>query len=178
MMIIILLYTIASLILIYREHQRNIHQSESGNVRPLYVIAILFFALLLYGTAGLLVNSGWIRDSRAYYALVVLTPAVFFSSILASFRGYFQGYQMMTPPAVSQILEQLVRVTVMIGLAYFLLPRGLEYAAAGAAFGAVPGGLKADSNGCGERGLYRQTSGTAGHSRFLCQPADTGYQQH
>ena len=101
----------------------------------------LFFALLLYGTAGLLVNSGWIRDSRAYYALVVLTPAVFFSSILASFRGYFQGYQMMTPPAVSQILEQLVRVTVMIGLAYFLLPRGLEYAAAGAAFGAVPGGL-------------------------------------
>ena len=101
----------------------------------------LFFALTLYGLAGYLVSSGWIRDSRAYCALVVLTPAVFFSSILASFRGYFQGYQMMTPPAVSQILEQLVRVVVMIGLAYFLLPRGLEYAAAGAAFGAVPGGL-------------------------------------
>jgi stage V sporulation protein B len=28
---------------------------------------------------------------RAYLALVVLTPAVFFSSILASFRGYFKG---------------------------------------------------------------------------------------
>ena len=101
----------------------------------------LLFALTLYGLAGFLVSSGWIRDSRAYYALVVLTPAVFFSSILASFRGYFQGYQMMIPPAVSQILEQLVRVLVMIGLAYFLLPRGLEFAAAGAAFGAVPGGL-------------------------------------
>ena len=101
----------------------------------------LFFALTLYGLAGYLVSSGWIRDSRAYYALIVLTPAVFFSSILASFRGYFQGYQMMTPPAVSQILEQLVRVVVMIALAWFLLPYGLEYAAAGAAFGAVPGGL-------------------------------------
>ena len=101
----------------------------------------LVFSLVLYGSAGLLVNSGWIRDSRAYYALVVLTPAVFFSSILASFRGYFQGYQMMTAPAVSQILEQLVRVMTMIGLAYFLLPYGLEYAAAGAAFGAIPGGL-------------------------------------
>ena len=85
----------------------------------------LFFALTLYGLAGFLVSTGWIRDGRAYYALVVLTPAVFFSSILASFRGYFQGYQMMTPPAVSQILEQLVRVLVMIGLAYLLLPRGL-----------------------------------------------------
>ena len=101
----------------------------------------LLFALTLYGLAGYLISSGWIRDSRAYYALVVLTPAVFFSSILASFRGYFQGYQMMTPPAVSQILEQLVRVVVMIALAYFLLPYGLEYAAAGAAFGAIPGGL-------------------------------------
>ena len=101
----------------------------------------LFFALTLYGLAGYLVSSGWLRDSRAYYALVVLTPAVFFSSILASFRGYFQGYQMMTPPAVSQILEQMIRVLVMVGLAYFFLPRGLEYAAAGAAFGAVPGGM-------------------------------------
>ena len=98
-------------------------------------------SLILYGMAGFLVDSGWVRDSRAYYALAVLPPAVFFSSILASFRGYFQGYQMMTPPAVSQILEQLVRVISMIGLAYFLLPYGLAYAAAGAAFGAVPGGL-------------------------------------
>lgn len=101
----------------------------------------LAFSLTLFGLAGVLVDSGWIRDSRAYYALIVLPPAVFFSSILASFRGYFQGYQMMKPPAVSQILEQLVRVIAMIGLAYFLLPYGLEYAAAGAAFGAVPGGL-------------------------------------
>ena len=101
----------------------------------------LVFALTLYGLAGYLVSSGWLRDSRAYLALVVLTPAVLFSSILASFRGYFQGYQMMTPPAVSQILEQLVRVMTMIGLAYYLLPSGLEKAAAGAAFGAVPGGI-------------------------------------
>ena len=106
----------------------------------------LFFALTLYGLSGYLISSGWIRDSRAYCALVVLTPAVFFSSILASFRGYFQGYQMMTPPAVSQILEQLVRVITMIALAYFLLPRGLEYAAAGAAFGAVPGDMTAGEN--------------------------------
>jgi stage V sporulation protein B len=101
----------------------------------------LVFALFLYGMAGVMVDYGFIRDSRAYLALVVLTPAVFFSSILASFRGYFQGYQMMTPPAVSQILEQFVRVVAMVVLAYLLLPYGLEYAAAGAAFGAIPGSL-------------------------------------
>ncbi|MGI6262244.1 MAG: putative polysaccharide biosynthesis protein [Succiniclasticum sp.] len=101
----------------------------------------LLFAVSLYGLAGLLVDTGIIRDARAYPALVVLTPAVFFSSILASFRGYFQGYQEMVPPAVSQILEQFVRVMTMVLLAWWLLPQGLTYAAAGAAFGAVPGGL-------------------------------------
>jgi stage V sporulation protein B len=45
----------------------------------------------------------------------------------------------MTPTAVSQIAEQLVRVGTMIAFAYILLPYGLEYAAAGASFGAGPG---------------------------------------
>jgi len=101
----------------------------------------IFFAASLYWLAGFLVTSGFLRDARAYIALVVLTPAVFFASILASFRGYFQGYQMMTPPAVSQVCEQFVRVCAMLALAWTLLPRGLEYAAAGAAFAALPGSL-------------------------------------
>ena len=42
----------------------------------------LLSALTLHGLAGYLISSGWIRDSRAYYALVVLTPAVFFSSTM------------------------------------------------------------------------------------------------
>ena len=99
----------------------------------------LFFSVLMYFGASWLVESGMIRDQRAYWALVSLTPAIFFVTVLASFRGYFQGFQRMTPTAVSQITEQLVRVITMIALAYFLLPYGLEYAAAGAAFGAVPG---------------------------------------
>lgn len=107
----------------------------------LMVVTGLCFALTLFFGAGWLVESGFVRDPRAYYGLIALTPAVFFSTILASFRGYFQGYQMMTPPAVSQILEQFTRVVTMVVLAYCLLPYGLEYAAAGAAFGAVPGAI-------------------------------------
>ena len=101
----------------------------------------IFFAAVLYGMAGFLIENNVIRDERSYQALIALTPAVFFATILASFRGYFQGHQMMTAPAVSQILEQFVRVITMVVLAYYLLPYGLEYAAAGAAFGAVPGAL-------------------------------------
>ena len=45
------------------------------------------------------------------------------------------------PTAISQIIEQLGRIIVVIIPAYILLPSGLEFAAAGAAFGAVAGAL-------------------------------------
>lgn len=123
-------------------------KEDYGNVRRVFKVSLrlmacvgLVLALMLFGAAGWLVDAGIIQDGRAYYALVALIPAVFFATILASFRGFFQGYQLMTPTAVSQIIEQFVRVITMVVLAYVLLPYGLEYAAAGAAFGAVPGSL-------------------------------------
>ena len=121
-------------------------QKDYANVRQVFRVSLRLMAcvgavlaLCLVLAAGWLV--GVITDARAYYSLIALTPAIFFATILASFRGYFQGHQLMTPPAVSQIVEQLIRVVTMVVLAYVLLPYGLEYAAAGAAFGAVPGSL-------------------------------------
>ena len=127
---------------------RYLAKDDVGNVRRVFHLSLrlmsllgLVLALALVLAAGWLVDSGVIKDGRAYYSLVALAPAVFFGTVLASFRGLFQGHQLMTPPAVSQILEQFIRVVTMVVLAYVLLPYGLEYAAAGAAFGAVPGSL-------------------------------------
>ena len=47
----------------------------------------------------------------------------------------------MTYTAVSQIIEQIGRVVFGVGLAFLLLPMGIEYAAGGAAFGAAAGGI-------------------------------------
>ena len=44
---------------------------------------------------------------------------------------------LMTPTAVSQIVEQIFRVITMILLAQLFLPWGLEYASAGASLGAL-----------------------------------------
>lgn len=123
-------------------------QKDYANVRQVFRVSLRLMACVgavlavcLVLAAGWLVDAGVITDARAYYSLIALTPAIFFATILASFRGYFQGHQLMTPPAVSQIVEQFIRVVTMVVLAYVLLPYGLEYAAAGAAFGAVPGSL-------------------------------------
>lgn len=103
----------------------------------------LFFSLCLIFGAKFLVHSGLLRDTRAYYAIIALAPAVFFVTFLSCFRGYLQGWQTMTPTAVSEIVEQLLRVLTMIILAKAFLSYGLEYAAAGASLGAAVGSIGA-----------------------------------
>ena len=105
----------------------------------------LMFLLGTLSSAAMAGTARWfashvVFDPRAIFAIWALSPAIFFMSLMAVFRGFFQGQLYMQPSAVSQIFEQLVRVGVSIFLAYALLPMGIEHAAAGAAFGATAGG--------------------------------------
>ena len=108
------------------------------SLRLLFVTGLVFASALFFG-AHWLIDNHWIRDSRAYYSIIALAPAVFFVTFLASFRGYLQGWQIMTPTAASEIVEQLMRVVTMIVFANMFMPHGLAYAAGGARMGAGVG---------------------------------------
>lgn len=110
------------------------------------------------------------QQPRAFPSYVAIAPAIFFVSIMSAYRGYFQGLQQMAPNANSQVLEQVVRVVTMLGLAYWLLPRGLEWAAAGANFGAATGAIAAWLY---LWVLYRRQRAT-NRSLFLDSPTATG----
>ena len=107
----------------------------------LMVVTGIFFSILTYFAADWLIEWHFLRDPRAYKSVVVLAPTVFFVTLLASSRGYLQGWQRMTPTAVSQIVEQIFRVITMVLLADLFLPWGLDYAAAGASLGALAGAI-------------------------------------
>lgn len=106
----------------------------------MFVTGLLFTALTYFG-AEWLIAFQFIRDPRAYWSVVALAPAIFFVTLLASSRGYLQGWQRMTPTAVSQIVEQIFRVVTMIAFASLFLPWGLDKAAAGASLGAFAGAV-------------------------------------
>lgn len=108
------------------------------SLRLLFVTGLVFASALFFG-AQWLIDHHWIRDGRAYYSIIALAPAVFFVTFLASFRGYLQGWQIMTPTAASEIVEQLMRVVTMIVFANMFMPHGLAYAAGGASMGAGVG---------------------------------------
>lgn len=80
-------------------------------------------------------------DEKSYYSLIGISFAPIVISCMTILRGFFQGFQNMTPSAISQIIEQIGRVVFGVGLAIFLLPKGIEYSAGGAAFGATAGAV-------------------------------------
>lgn len=119
----------------------------AGNHYEAYrVFRVSFLLLLVLGSissTALFFGAGAYAESaetpEATLAIRAIAPALLIVSLMAGFRGYFQGTQNMKPTAVSQILEQFFRVTVGLTLAVVLVKTGLEQAAAGASFGATAG---------------------------------------
>ncbi len=106
----------------------------------------LILALVLGALGGLLLYwmSGPIashmgKDPRARLSVAAISPAVLTAAVLSAFRGWFQGIEKMIVPALSQILEQLVKIITTLAFATLFMPKGVEYAAAGATLGAVVG---------------------------------------
>ena len=103
------------------------------------VNSIIFSALCFLGAPFLLEHV--FPNPRVHIIFLSLLPGIIIVSVCSAFRGYFQGLQQMSPTALTQALEQTVRVVCGLTLASLLLPRGLEYAAAGASLGVVAGEL-------------------------------------
>ncbi|MWV47155.1 stage V sporulation protein B [Paenibacillus sp. HJL G12] len=95
-------------------------------------------------TLAALFGSKWIAsmvlaDQRAYYAMVAITPIIPIIAMSAVLKGYFRGRQNMSPLALSDIIENLAQIIVIIGVVNILLPYGIAYAAAGAMAASVIG---------------------------------------
>lgn len=121
---------------------KDYREAERVFTIAFYLLALsglLITLVMLFGAR--FISVVLIKDIKAVYPLMAISPAIFFVTVMASLRGFFQGQQNMVPTAGSQLLEQLVRVGFSITLVFLLIPAGLEYAAAGATSGAAAGGL-------------------------------------
>lgn len=132
---------------ISRMVSERIALKEYRNAHHVFRVALLI--MLIIGAAGFSVcffGGGWLADHFAKNpnsapALRAIAPALLFVPLFSAFRGYFNGQQNMTPTAVSEISEQLIRVVVGLALAYMLLKKSKAAAAAGASFGASAGSI-------------------------------------
>lgn len=109
------------------------------------------FSLLLMAVIGFIGSVALWFGAPALAALIsesaaetipgfrAMAPAIFLTSVLAAYRGLFQGLQSMTPNAMSQIVEQVVRVGAGLLLTAWFVQRSVALGAAGFNFGDVIG---------------------------------------
>ncbi|CAM2827262.1 polysaccharide biosynthesis protein [Hathewaya histolytica] len=88
--------------------------------------------------------SEFIGSPSSRLAVMSLAPTLLVTSILSTYRGYFQGRGNMTPTAVSQVFEQIFNILFSLAFAYYLnLLFGLEAGVAGGTIGTFVGALVA-----------------------------------
>jgi stage V sporulation protein B len=78
-------------------------------------------------------------DRRVLYPLLAITPVIPIVAVSSVLRGYFQGVRNMKPYAISGIIEQIVRISLVATLTGMLMPFGVQYAAAGAMIAGAAG---------------------------------------
>ncbi|MDE6107356.1 MAG: polysaccharide biosynthesis protein [Oscillospiraceae bacterium] len=67
-----------------------------------------------------------LKNPKAVYCVIALSPSVLCVCIVSAFRGYFQGHFNMAPTGVSQIIEAIFKVVVGLPFAYALLKMNIE----------------------------------------------------
>ncbi|MBU3811579.1 MAG: oligosaccharide flippase family protein [Candidatus Niameybacter stercoravium] len=117
---------------------KEAHLIFKHTMRFMIIVGLIMSGFFIIGAPLLIKAFRW--EEQTIYSLWGLSLSPIFVCIMGVYRGYFQGMQNMVPTAISQVLENFGRVVVGLGLAYFFMPN-VGYAAGGASFGSVVGGV-------------------------------------
>ncbi|MBC8061899.1 MAG: stage V sporulation protein B [Clostridiaceae bacterium] len=75
----------------------------------------IFIAIAVFLMAPFISNY-IIKDSRSLYSIQVLCPALVFIALSSIIKGYFYGISHVTVPAIIDIVEKAIRISVVVGL--------------------------------------------------------------
>lgn len=110
----------------------KIISSHGGMDKEMYARKILKTSLIFFSLLGAFLSvltallSGTISaaqgnaDARLSY--VFLAPSILLVCVICCFRGYFQGFMNMTHTAVSQIVEQLIKLIAGLTISSLFMP--------------------------------------------------------
>ena len=105
-----------------------------------FLILILFAPFIARFILGDLTGGNTLEDVT--FVIRIIASAILVVPILSVYRGYFEGHRIMSPPSISQVIEQIVRVTVIVLGSYLVINTfklSLTNAVGVAVFGATVG---------------------------------------
>ena len=107
-----------------------------------FIILFVFAKQLATAILGDLKGGNTIEDVT--YVIRLISTAIIVVPVLSVYRGYFEGHKFITPTAVSQVFEQIMRVLVIVVGSYMALKvfnLSLTTAVGVAVFGATVGSI-------------------------------------
>ncbi len=109
---------------------------DHGGMRLVVRLSLIGFAILFVVVAiPTALFSGWISesvlgDAETRLALLILLPCLLLTGLENIFKSWFYGVKHVKPPAISDQLEQIVRIAAVVGLLLWLRPTDPAMAAA------------------------------------------------
>lgn len=98
----------------------------------LFVLGLAFAAVMAGASRFLAARQG---NADTYPGFLVIAPAIVCVCVISGFRGWFQGEMYMLPTALSNVVEQVVKLSVGLALSYALIKKSVIYAVCGALLG-------------------------------------------
>ncbi len=87
----------------------------------LLIIGTVFSMLMILFASNI---AGFIGADKTTLCIISVAPTMLFICLSSCIRGYFQGYQLMKPTAISQIIEATVKVGVGVLFALWAKSKG------------------------------------------------------
>ncbi len=109
-----------------------------------FIVLFVFAPNIAYLIIGDIEGGNTIEDIT--FVIRVISTALLFIPILSVSKGYVQGHRMMAVPAIANVIEQLVRVIVIVGGSYLTLKvfhLSITTTVGVATFGATAGAIAA-----------------------------------
>ena len=107
-----------------------------------FIIILITAPLLAKAVLGNVVGGNTIKDVT--FVIRVIGTAILIVPTLSIYRGYFEGHRLFSAPSISQVLEQITRVLIIILGSYMAikvfkidLTKAVGIALFGATFGAI-----------------------------------------
>lgn len=107
-----------------------------------FLVLFLFAKEIAYLIIGNIQGGNTIEDITL--VIRVISFSVLVVPMLSVYRGYLQGHRYITPTSVSQVLEQLIRVSIIIVGSYlviYIFDLPIKFAVSAALFGATLGSV-------------------------------------
>ena len=97
------------------------------------LISVTFAALIFFGAD--FISTNFLGDERVQPALKILPLSLPFSSLCSCMKGYFMARKKSAPGSMAQLLEEAVRMGVIMSLAVSAAKKGLKHACSAVVFG-------------------------------------------